>query len=127
MILARLNASEGIYFCASCQKKIYDFRDKSTVEIRETMQMGNICGIFHDDQLKPHRFSLSYRILFIFLALLSFIGFKVKPLRTQEPIQNKSAVKLPVDSLQHPKKEKKSKKKKQQKKTKYRVIGTPSF
>ncbi|UTW61687.1 hypothetical protein KFE98_16985 [bacterium SCSIO 12741] len=94
MALSRLENKDGSFSCSACARNLVDFRGKSEAEIRACAGK-DLCGVFDLDQLPDQkRYSGWNQMLFSALALLSLIGFSVKPLsaQTTEPIQ--------VDSVQ---------------------------
>ncbi len=84
MSLSRMTKSGLDYQCKSCNKLVYDFRDKSFSEIKNFAGKG-VCGIFDSQQvLETKKPMLSYRIKFAFLSFASLLGFAVSPIQAQE-------------------------------------------
>ncbi len=81
--IQRMDKKGDQFFCNSCQKDVIDFRDKSIDEIKQIISYGG-CGIFNPDQMTHQKtYGFFHRTLFYGLALISFIGFNIKPLTAQ--------------------------------------------
>ncbi|MBO6515298.1 MAG: hypothetical protein JJ975_02005 [Bacteroidia bacterium] len=81
--LSKMQASDGGYFCSSCEQTVVDFRDKSIEEIKDVLRNGG-CGIFLPQQLqKQQNYQGFNRFLFIGLTFVSLLGFSVRPLQAQ--------------------------------------------
>ena len=76
--LEKIKGGCGAYFCASCDKAIYDFRDVTEAEFGARLdEMGQEkCGIFYMDQINPevYRNSVTPRLLAFVLSCLALIG-----------------------------------------------------
>lgn len=149
MRLQRMKQEGENYHCKSCGKNLVDFRQKSSSEIRATIQPG-ICGIFNRSQLPAQQSqSLVGKLLFYALAFVSVLGFPVKPLKAQsgEFKKTRQSSQMPFPEVSYgetnsseslfgseftlqkdkPKCKNKKWRKKKKKKREYRTIGTPSF
>lgn len=110
-------------------------RGKSVEEIRSVIT-SEFCGIFTSDQLPgQQRMKLSRRMIFNVMAIISLIGFSVKPMRVSAKT---SAISLHTEILENTinnsdeePKEKKKKKRKTRKQRKadkrFGTIGCPAF
>jgi len=142
MLSSRMKDVGGALHCSSCKTKVFDFTNSTNEEIKAAFNNGTKCGIFSEKQIEnPFEKKIwSYRVLFKFLVLLSFLGFNVNPLNAQSTKKNKLKVQTLKEKqtnyvsgdrlyLQERKvrqrRLKKSKRKK--KKQKFRVTGCPAF
>ncbi len=83
--LNRMSKKGCNFYCGSCQSEVIDFRGKSDAYLKSQLKPG-VCGIFDEEQLEiPVKMKPYRRLLFNGLAVLSFIGFSVKPLTAQTP------------------------------------------
>lgn len=105
-------------FCSSCQKKVYDLRNKNTAYFIKIMQENNngICGRFRLEQMAQPKSANSNTWKGWLIAGLAILGLNsCKPKKSASEILGKSAVVvkeaetdssdvlglvLPVDSLQ---------------------------
>jgi hypothetical protein len=94
----RMNKEGDNFYCKSCKKTIIDFREKSSDDIKRTINK-DTCGVFTVDQLPgQQRLKPSRQILFYFFSVLSLLGFAVRPLAAQTIPKQKETV--TVDSKQ---------------------------
>ncbi len=100
MMLSKMKTENG-YYCNSCSKKIVDFRGKTEVEIKNKLEEGQ-CGIYDKQTVSTPTFGFKYQFLFKTLALLSLIGFNVKPLQAQEIPKKNEPLKLSKDTILEP-------------------------
>lgn len=140
MLLRRMSEQGPDFHCKSCAKTVIDFRGKSRDEICQSIT-SDTCGIFTVRQLPGQRKApFIRRTAFLFLTLLSFLGFSVSPVQAQPA----KAIGKPDSAYAQPdpkpalRRKKKARKKDscdkparrglfRKKKKEYRVIGTPSF
>jgi hypothetical protein len=99
VLLSRMKGVDGGHFCQSCSKVIVDYTKLSVEEIRETMKPG-ACGIFTSGQVTTAPQNHFRHFLFYSLALLSFLGFNVKPLKAQTTQRTVAADTLQVNTEQ---------------------------
>jgi hypothetical protein len=94
MTLNRMKSGDT-FFCKSCDKKIVDFREKTTEEIMHyfSNSTGSGCGIFKRSQVNVSEYSFRNKILYKLLTILAVLGLNVKPLeaQTKKEILNDSA------------------------------------
>lgn len=103
--LSRMEKDCDTFFCNSCTKKVIDFRGKTYEEIVR-MSDKDTCGIFTEDQLPgQQRLGTLRQTIFYGLAILSFLGFNVKPLSAQTSDTTKTQME-PVEISQKDRKEK---------------------
>src|SRR6185436_5328731 len=82
-LLSRMKKDGENYFCQGCSKTIIDFRGKSYEEIK-CIANKDTCGIFTLDQLpSQQKMKFTRQIIFYGLAVISFFGFTVRPLKAQ--------------------------------------------
>jgi len=140
--MMRMKKDGNNYFCSSCKKNVIDMREKPLVEIRN--QCGpNTCVILNADQLGAQpRFNSYRKFLFSTFAVLSLLGFTVKPVKAQVKEIEKPAQQNTINSgtEKHPsilvresekyrdgQKRSDKKKKRKRKKPSKVFIGCPSF
>jgi hypothetical protein len=138
-LLARMTTDGQNYFCKSCSKTIVDFREKTSDQLKCSINK-DTCGIFTIDQLPGQQNATFFRqAIFYFLTILSFLGVSVKPLNAQTTETKKDTVSVNTKAQSKdtsltdksvikgnaPATESKGLFRK--KKKNYRVIGTPSF
>ena len=145
-LLQKMDKNGNDFNCKSCNKTVFDFRNKDDSELRELLKP-NICGVFNSEQLESQKSqSPLNKIIFYSLTLLCFIGFNVKPYNAQSNttkdsvnIEEKSDSKTIIETKNGSDlkdvsdlKEEKVKKNKRRKlfgrkKKEFKIIGTPSF
>ena len=112
-------------------------RGKSVEEIRSAMT-SEFCGIFTNDQLPgQQRMKFSRRMIFNMMAMLSFLGFSVKPMSTSAKPSNSIlysniSTHKTIDGTDEPSEKKKKKKKRKSRKQRkadkrFGSIGCPAF
>jgi hypothetical protein len=131
-----MNKNMEGHYCKSCKKTLLDFRKMSNEEIIQYIGT-NTCGIFNSAQLQPlDSLPLRKRTVFLFLSILSVLGFSVSPLKAQSK-KDTAQFKIPTATQQDstkttetPKAKQDSRKKKTglfRRKRNYRVMGCPDF
>ena len=68
------------------------------MEIKNKLEEGQ-CGIYDKQTVSTPTFGFKYQFLFKTLALLSLIGFNVKPLQAQEIPKKNEPLKLSKDTI----------------------------
>jgi hypothetical protein len=131
------NDAKGLA-CLSCKKNIIDFRNASREEIIAQCN-SNVCGIFNASQLDATPvLSWQNKILFRALAIFSFFGIAITPVKAQSQATQPREGKIRLEqhdqqknaeSLDKKKKkeERKYHRKRRKQPKEYRVIGCPSF
>jgi hypothetical protein len=82
MTLSRMKSGDS-FFCKSCDKKIVDFRNKTTEEIISYFKNGTGYGIFYEDQVTTSTYSFKNKFLYKLLTVLALLGLNVRPLNAQ--------------------------------------------
>ncbi len=134
----QLRTSERGLACMSCKKNIIDFRNASREEIIAQCS-ANVCGIFNASQLDATPIlSWQNKILFRALAVLSFFGIAITPVKAQSQATQPREGKIRLEQHDQQKKRESIEKKKNKEERKYhrkrrkqpkefRVTGGPSF
>lgn len=145
-LLQRMGENGDDFNCKSCNKTVFDFRNKNDNELKKLITP-NICGVFNSEQLESQKKqSLLNKIIFYSLTILCFIGFNVKPYKAQTKtikdsatieevfdtktvIESKNDSKLKNGSTLREEKTKKNKKRSlfRRKKKAFSITGCPSF
>ena len=135
MALAKMEKGNGDFYCGSCTKNLIDFQGKTYDEIK-AKSTPDTCGIFDDNQVKPHtNFGFFRRSTFRMLTVFSLIGFNVAPMAASAYSETSSHATeiMKGEGDKKTKKEKKKRKKhwnpfrKKRRKGEYPIIGCPSF
>ncbi len=74
------------FYCKSCCKNIVDFRKNTNEELNAyfiSNKSKNICGVFNENQVTVPKKSMVYNIKYFALVFLSFLGFHVSPIYSQ--------------------------------------------
>ncbi len=135
-----MNMCGSDFHCKSCKKTIVDFRGKSLDEIASSLKP-ETCGVFTSDQLPGQQeMTWSRKWLFYGMAVLSVLGFSIRPVSAQPPVKRNQMVVIDKTSTkQNPitvceKREATSKSKPgrrgifgRKKRKVYRFVGCPSF
>jgi hypothetical protein len=146
VLLQRMDKNGDDFNCKSCNKTVFDFRNKNDSELKELIKP-NICGVFNSEQLESQQKQAPLnKIIFYSLTLLCFIGFNVKPYKAQSKT-TKDSVNIEERSVSKPiietknssvlknvsnlkeKKDKKNKRRRlfRRKKKEFFTTGCPSF
>lgn len=146
MQLKQMEKTDKGLNCSSCKIEVIDFRQRSDEEIKMAFQRGTRCGIFREDQvLNPfENRSISFKIWFRILVLISLMGLNVKPIQAQGVVMKKKHLpKIEKEKSQSKLKNtrknavylkerhlfvrKKQRSKKRRMKNKKSIMGCPSF
>ncbi len=98
-----LPGNETKRFCGSCEKHVYDFRDKDETYLNQIFQeTGKVCGIYYADQIQPS--SLNTKRSFYYTLAAKFIGAGLffKSLFSMQDVHASTTTSFPPTTEQEP-------------------------
>jgi hypothetical protein len=141
MTLARVTQGDEDYHCSACSKSLVDFSQMSLSEIKSYLNVNQTaCGIFTSDQITIPPKNFLYKFRYLFLTLITILGYSVKPILAQtdnvqkdtssnmECHEDNNAVKFEAKENQNTKKESQKSRRWNRRHPKYiRLMGCPDF